>query len=345
MLSKATASSFMARAKINSNSLCSSVFLSSTAWRKILSVPDFQTLMRPILDLMADGSPRKANAIEEVIAEQFDLSPEDRMEMLSKVKRTRLMSNILWAITYLRQAKLLETPQRGINQITSRGLKYLKRAPASIRIADLDEFPESLDFRKRSSKKQEGEKISSQESTEPNATSPPDQRIGDAYAEHKAALAQDVLDIVKSMSPAFFEQLIVDLMLQLGYGGSEANSGRTLGQSGDGGVDGVINQDKLGLEKIYLQAKKWGDGTVGSKDLRDFVGALSGHGATKGVFITTSSFTKSAIDYVDRAHGYKISLINGLQLSDLMIECNLGVTTVARYDVKRIDSDYFESQD
>ncbi len=307
-----------------------------------MPVPDFQQFFRPILILMSDGVPRTADDVEQVLVTQFKIAPEDQDELLPKVNRTRLRSNVLWALTYLKQAGLLLAPKRGVTQITSRGTDYAKRAPNPLKIPALTEFPEFVEFQRRSkpTKKPSEPKQKLLLDDIVNAETP-EERISSAHLEHNAALAQEVLSSVKSMSPAFFEQLIVDLMLRLGYGGAGAESGQTLGKSGDGGVDGVISQDKLGLEKIYLQAKRWTDVKVGSKDVQAFVGALTGQGALKGVFITTSAFTKEATQYVKNIPNIKLSLIDGLQLADLMIEYDLGVAVVARYDVKRVDSDFF----
>ena len=307
-----------------------------------MAVPDFQQFFRPTLEIMADGKVRNADELEESLAARFHLTAEDRAEMLPKVKRTRLRSNVLWTLTYLRQALLLEFAGRGVNRITQRGREYVKRAPSYVGVKEMKEFPEFVEFLQRS-------KPATKDAAEPTEAEvtgkTPEESMEDAYLEHKAALAQQVLERVKVMLPGVFEQLIVDLMLKLGYGGAGMDSGKTLGKSGDGGVDGVIDQDKLGLEKIYLQAKRWTDGTVSRKEIQAFVGAISGKGARKGVFITTSSFTKEAKEYATTVGDFKVSLIDGLELAGLMIESDLGVALVGRYDVKRIDSDFFGTEE
>lgn len=307
-----------------------------------MAVPDFQQFFRPTLDIMADGKVRNADELETVLATRFRLTAEDRAEMLPKVKRTRLKSNILWTLTYLRQAGLLESAGRGVNRITRRGWEYVKRAPSNLGIKELREFPEFVDFLQRS---RPAKKSPAEPSDVEVTGKTPEESMEDAYLEHKAALAQQVLERVKRMTPAVFEQLIVDLMLKLGYGGAGMDSGKTLGKSGDGGVDGVIDQDKLGLEKIYLQAKRWTNGTVSRKEIQAFVGAISGQGASKGVFITTASFTQEARDYAASVPNFKVSLIDGLELAGLMVESDLGVALVERYDVKRIDSDFFGTEE
>jgi restriction system protein len=242
---------------------------------------------------------------------------------------------VQWALTYLRQAGLVETAGRGISQITPQGLHYLPRAPAAITPDDLMEFPEFVAFKQRTSRPPEsGPGVVEQSAGTPEET------IAAAYKEHSAALAEEVLVAVKAMSPARFERLIVDLMLAMGYGGTE-DAGRVLGRSGDEGVDGVIDQDKLGLDKIYLQAKKWTDAPVGRKDVQAFVGALSGQGAAKGVFITSSTFSQGAQEYARANKSFSISLVDGIELARLMIAHGLGVAVQETYVLKRVDSDFF----
>lgn len=307
-----------------------------------MAVPDFQQFFRPTLEIMADGKVRNVDELEAILAQRFRLTEDDLAEMLPKVKRTRLRSNILWTLTYLRQALLLESVGKGTNRVTKRGVDYAKRAPSRVGVKELKEFPEFVEFLQRS-------KPAKKDKAEPSDVEvtgkTPEESMEDAYQEHKAALAEQVLKWVKGMQPSDFEQLIVDLMLKLGYGRAGEDSGKTLGRSGDGGVDGVIDQDKLGLDKIYLQAKRWTDGTVGRKEIQAFVGAISGQGAIKGVFITTSSFSKDAREYAERERNFKVSLIDGLELAGLMMECDLGVALVGRYDVKRIDSDFFGTEE
>ena len=284
--------------------------------------------------------------IEGVLADKFSVTPEEREELLPSARSTRLYSRVQWALTYLRQAKLLKSVGRGINQITPRGSEYLPNSPAVIKPSDLTIFSEFVTFQQGSGVPSVGKTMQNAHAPTDVATSAsdvvtPEESIESAYQTLKDALAQEILERVKAMPPVFFEQLIVQLMLSLGYGGTMEDAGQTLGKSGDGGVDGVIKQDKLGLDKIYLQAKRWNEGTVGSQDVQAFVGALSGQGASKGVFITTSIFSKAAREYTKLNHAFKVSLVDGLELARLMVDNNLGVSLVQRYDVKRIDSDFF----
>lgn len=312
-----------------------------------MAVPEFYRFLRPALALLQDGETYNLRDIEKRLANQFQLSVEDREELIPSGRCTRLYDRTQWALTYLRQAKLVEGVSRGVSRITQRGLDYLHSCPDVIKPADLEQFPEFVDFQTRrrpasngSTPPQPLDALSDPVAAAVDKTTP-EEAIEAAYTALNAALAQELLERVKAMPPAFFERLIVQLMLRLGYGGTADDAGQTLGRSGDGGVDGVINQDKLGLEKIYLQAKRWNDGTVGRPEIQRFIGALTGQHATKGVFITTSTFTQEARQFARFVPNFKISLVDGVELARLMIEHSLGVTLVERYEVKRVDSDFF----
>ena len=311
-----------------------------------MPVPEFHRFFRPALALLADSQSHALRDIEKALADQFQLSAEDREELTPSGRCTRLYDRTQWALTYLRQAKLVENAGRGVNRITPRGVDYLKRCPDVIKPADLEQFAEFVDFQtRRRPTSGSGQQVQADPATSAPVSVPekvtPEEAMASAYAALNSALAQDLLERVKAMPPVFFEQLIVKLMLRLGYGGTADDAGQTLGKSGDGGVDGVINQDKLGLEKIYLQAKRWTDGTVGRPEIQRFIGALSGQGASKGVFITTSTFSQEAKEFARFVPNFKISLVDGVELARLMIEHNLGVSLVERYEVKRVDSDFF----
>jgi restriction system protein len=313
-----------------------------------MAVPEFYRFFRVVLEVLRDGQSRHWSEIEAVAADRFHLSVQDREELVPSGQRTRLSDRTQWAITYLRQAGLLETGGRGIAKITDTGRAYLERAPEVITPTALLEFESFAAFQRRSRasptrSRPPVDQVCAVVPDPPSET--PEDRMAVAYDELNTALAQSLLDRVKRMPPAFFERLIVDLMLRLGYGGPMEDAGLVLGRAGDGGVDGVISQDKLGLEKIYLQAKRWDDRVVGRVDVQAFVGALSGQGAAKGVFITTSTFSRDAEEYVNRLKssigGSKVSLVDGLGMARLMIETGLGVALVRRYEVKRVDSDFF----
>ncbi|MFN8473056.1 MAG: restriction endonuclease [Anaerolineae bacterium] len=304
-----------------------------------MAVPEFYYFIRPALEFHVDGQPHHWRDVEADAIHRFNLSPQDLEDLIPSGRKTRVADRVQWALTYLRQAKLLESPKRGVNQITERGRDYMKRAPEVINPEALGEFSEFGTFYRPTHAKSPGDgAIDKGQSLVSVKT--PQEAIETAFAEYRESLARDVLEQVKALPPSRFEQLIVDLMLRLGYGGPE-KSGRRLGRTGDEGVDGVIDQDKLGLEKIYLQAKRWGDGKVGRKEVQAFVGALSGQSAAKGVFITTSVFTDDARDYASKTAHVKISLVDGPTLARLMIDNDLGVALEKRYDVKRVDSDFF----
>jgi restriction system protein len=296
--------------------------------------------MLPLLRL-AQGrvdSPVSIREAVEKLADQFQLTPEDRAELLDSGKQRRFDNRINWAGSHLRKAGLLESAGRGLFRITERGLAVLARKPERVDLRLLNEFPEFQEFRQRKESTQDCiEKLTE------TATTTPEEALEAAYKELRAALASDILEKLKACSPGFFERTVVQLLVQMGYGGSFADAAKAVGGSGDGGIDGVIKQDRLGLDAVYLQAKRWGDNTVGRREIQQFAGALQGQKANKGVFITTSTFTREAVEFA-RHLSIKIVLIDGYQLSELMIDYGLGVSEAASYSVKRIDSDYFAEE-
>lgn len=301
-----------------------------------MAVPAFYYFLRPTLQVFSDGKERHRNDADVEVIALMALTEADLAEMIGS-GRTKASDRSGWAITYLNQAGLLERGgKRGVWRITERGLQYLQRAPEVIKPDDLREFPEYVEFKSR--RRDDDVQVKSSSDA---VGGTPAEILHTAFSELTNALAHELLGRVKEMSPERFEWLVLQLMLRLGYGGGLSESGQTLGRSGDGGVDGVINQDKLGLDKVYLQAKRWKDGRVGRPDVMAFVGALSGQGANKGVFITTSSFTEDARAYAKANLGFKISLVDGVELARMMVENDLGVSLVQRYDVKRVDSDFF----
>lgn len=313
-----------------------------------MAVPPHYVFMRPALELFADNKSRKTNDVVTAMIAQFRLSDAEVEELLPS-GGTRLVHNrVSWAMTHLRKAKLLEYEKAGVTRITERGRVYLKSCPEIIKRDDLKQFPEFVDFLQTKKRPSGGDDAAP---THHAAVAilvtgevTPDEAIRAAYTALNDALAQELLDSLKVLSPARFERLIVQLMLRLGYGGTADDAGQTLGKGGDGGVDGVISQDKLGLEKIYLQAKRWTDGTVGRPEIQRFVGALSGQHATKGVFITTSAFSQEAREFARSVPNFKISLVDGVELARLMVEHNLGVALFERFEVKRVDKDFFSEE-
>ena len=309
-------------------------------------IPDFQTIMLPLLETFADKQEHKKPALVESISNKFQLTQEERLAMLPSEKDYIIWNRVGWAMVYLKKAGLLETPKRGSYSITEQGLKILNSKPQRIDIRFLKNIPKfkqwKEDYRKDWLEKRSSENNSTaniqQEEIEINQT--PEELLESAFSQLKEELAIELIDKIKNCSPKFFEWLVVDLLIKMGYGGSRKEAGRVIGKSNDGGIDGIINEDKLGLDTIYIQAKKW-EGSVGRPEIQKFVGALAGQGAKKGIFITTSSFTREARDYQPK-NDTKIVLIDGQDLANLMIEHNIGVSTKINYEIKRMDTDYFD---
>ena len=304
-----------------------------------MAVPDFQSLMLPLLRLAGDGMDHTFKDAVEAIAIEFSLTPEERNELLPSSSRTTLFYNRLaWAKTHMTMAGLLQAPRRGVFCITQRGRELLASQLARIDMKTLQQFPEYERARR-------GDVQASVEPALPAVAFSeltPEESIERAHLSLRKDLARELLESIMQCSPAFFELLIIKLMIKMGYGGSREEAGKAVGRSGDGGIDGIINEDRLGLDAIYLQAKRW-EGVVGRPEIMKFVGALAGQRATKGVFITTSWFTQDAKDYALSSQ-YKVVLIGGERLADLMIEHDLGVSVAATYQLKRIDSDFFSEE-
>ena len=309
-----------------------------------MSVPGFQDLMLPFLQICKDGQERTVSQIGEIIAKQMALTEHDLQEVLES-GQTKFYNRTAWVKTYFGKAQLLNFPSRGEFRITPRGLELLAKSPNNIRVKTLTQYPEFLKFhRKESPSQDKGPSVpAGPEAVAETVT--PEEQLENASNELQAQLASELLEAITKNSPLFFEQLVVDLLVTMGYGGSRLDAGQALGKTGDGGIDGIIKEDKLGLDVIYLQAKRYGaDNVVPSRDIRDFTGSLEGHGAQKGVFITTSSFTKDGIDFVKRLQHKKIILIDGKKLTELMISNNVGVSTKGTYYIKKIDLDYFDKE-
>ena len=302
-----------------------------------MQIPDFQTIMLPLMELVNDGKEHSMRDIIDTLAGQFKLSDEARKELLPSGKQPIFDNRVSWAKTHLKKAGLLEQPRRSTVKITQRGCEVLAKRPESINVGLLKQFSEYLEFIGATSNN--GQEVSAI-SEEPIVNETPDEAIGYVYQKIRQSLAQDLLAKVKQCSPSFFEQLVVDLLVKMGYGGSIKEAGRAIGRSGDEGIDGIIKEDRLGLDVIYVQAKCWEDKPVGRPDIQQFVGALAGQGAKKGIFITTSRFSEAARKYAP-INDTKIVLIDGEQLAQYMIDFNLGVSVTDVYEIKKIDFDYF----
>ena len=308
-------------------------------------IPDYQTLMQPLLEAIQDGQEHIFKNIVEKLADRFELSLEEREQLQPSGRYPLFSGRVGWAKTYLKKAGLLEQRKRGYLSITPLGTKALKSGK-EINITYLMRYPDFVRFSSISSHNGKMQKPKIIPEADPDCTPSitPEETIAHAYEQIHNKLSSELLDVVLTQDFAFFERLVVELLVKMGYGGSIQDAGRAIGRTGDEGIDGIIKEDKLGLDVIHIQAKKWNkNNTVGRPELQKFVGALAGQGSTKGIFITTSSFTKEAESY--RPQGVKLVKIDGGKLAQLMIEHNLGVSTAFSYDIKRIDRDYFNDLD
>ncbi|MBI1417075.1 MAG: restriction endonuclease [Limimaricola sp.] len=303
-------------------------------------IPTYEMLMLPMLRLIAAGHTEMAPCLPKIAAE-FSLSKEDQEQLLPSGKQTTLANRAHWARQYLSQAGLIEPIKRGHYKITQRGRDVLAAGPAEINNTTLSAYPEFLAFKKRTTKTDSDGASSSAPTNVTFASQTPEDVIGQAFSEIDAALISELLNAISGVSPTRFEQLIVDLLLAMGYGGGDREMGQRIGKSGDGGIDGIINEDALGLDAVYIQAKRYApDNKVGRPALQAFVGSLTGEGATKGVFVTTSDFSKEARDYVEKVQ-QRIVLINGDRLARLMIQHDVGVRSRKTYVLRSVDEDYF----
>lgn len=304
-----------------------------------MAIPDYQSIMLPFLKRVADNNIHLFKDIVDELALEFKLSENDINELLPSGQAFLFSNRVGWARTYLKKAGLIDSPKRGAIAITHRGSTILKSKPKRIDNNLLKQFPEFIAF--QNYKRNETEEVTKNDITETEKQTP-EETIENSYQTVRQSLAFDLLDTVRKLSPLFFERLVVELLVKMGYGGSMKDAGEAIGKTGDEGIDGTIKEDKLGLDIIYIQAKRWqAANVVGRPELHKFVGALAGQGAKKGIFITTSSFTKEALSYIPR-NETKIVLIDGQQLAQLMIDYNLGVAPQRIYEIKRLDSDYFE---
>lgn len=302
-----------------------------------MPIPDFQSLMRAILEFSADNKEHSLREIIEYLAVHFKLSEEELNEMLPSGRQTIFDNRASWAKTHLYKAGLLESPRRSIFRITPRGHEVLKQNPDFVSINVLKQFSEYIDFIRPSNNQIEKDIVAEQID---NSQATPEEILESSYQKIRGTLAQELLLKIKTSPPAFFERLVVELLVKMGYGGSIKDAGKATRLTNDGGIDGIIKEDKLGLDFIYIQAKRWDSQAVGRPDIQSFVGALDGQRANKGIFITTSRFAETATDYV-KTITKKVILMDGDQLANYMIDYGLGVSTFATYELKKIDNDYF----
>lgn len=309
-----------------------------------MTIPNYQQAMAPVLRVLETQGLKHRRELSSVVADHFALDEGERAALLPSGKMTVIMSRVGWALAYLKQARLIESPRRGLYQITDRGRQVITTSSEKIDTEFLSKFSEFQEFRERSraaaSEDDRGNGQSQESSSTTSDDLAPDEALETAYAGLRANLEAELLDAVKQASPAFFEQLVIDLLVRMGYGGSRPEAARAVGRSGDGGIDGVIDEDRLGLDAIYVQAKRW-ESAVGRPEIQKFAGALQGQRAKKGLFITTSSFTREAEEFSQRIDT-RLVLIDGRRLASLMFEFDVGVNPRMSYTVKQLDSDYFE---
>lgn len=312
-----------------------------TTLLELMPIPTYQDAMLPVLQALTGADAMSRRGLTELMSDHFKLSADERAKLLPSGKAPVILSRVGWALSYMKQAGVVSSPKRGWYILTDRGREVLKSGLPKIDAAYLQRFPEFLEFRARS--KPNGEEDIE---TAPavvavaNLALTPEEALEEAYSRLRRELEAELLDTVKTVTPQFFERLVIDLLVQMGYGGSREEAARAVGKSGDGGIDGVIDEDRLGLDVIYVQAKRW-EGSVGRPEIQKFAGALQGQRAKKGIFITTSYFTKDAEEYARRIES-RIVLIDGRRLASLMVDANVGVSARSSYTVKSIDGDYFE---
>jgi restriction system protein len=306
-----------------------------------MSIPDYQAVMLPLLKVAADGKEHHIQDATNALADQFALTEEERKELLPSGVDRVFRNRIGWARTYLKKAGLIDYPKRGFFKVTERGQKVLAQNNAKIDVRFLKQFPEFIEF--YAAKKPTTDAGLEEPDSPDVSNATPEEALAAGYFKLRKQIESDLLARVKSCASEFFEQLVVTLLTSMGYGGSMADAGRAIGKTGDGGVDGVIKEDKLGLDLLYIQAKRWDNTTVGSPEIQKFVGALYGKKAKKGIFLTTSTFSKAAVEYAAGLDS-KVILIDGAQLAELMFDYGVGVSMVNNYVIKRIDSDFFSEE-
>lgn len=300
-----------------------------------MPIPDFQTIMRPLLAAHEDGNEHVNRDLVGKLADQFNLTEEERREMLPSGGARLFDNRVAWAKTHISQAGLLDSPRRAVSVITERGRHVLQEYPERVDLRVLGTFEDYREFRNR---KKTRDDASEGDDDAPESQTP-EESLENAYLKVRQQIESELLSLIMDNPPDFLERVVVDLVVRMGYGGSRKDAGEALGRSGDEGIDGIIKEDPLGLDIIYLQAKRW-EGTVGRPEIQKFAGALQGQRARKGIFITTSGFSAEALNYVSMIDS-KIILIDGARLAKLMFDHGIGVSSASTYDVKKIDSDYF----
>ena len=299
-----------------------------------MAIPDYETIMLPLLKFLDDQKEHSTHDAIDHLSNLFNLSEAERRQLLPSGRQTFVYNRVGWARTYLKKAGLLESPSRGYLRITVKGLEVLKGNPSKIDVKFLEQYPEFVAWK-------ETRKTLADEGAW-SAKETPEELLELGYQRIRRSLAEELLSLVKKSSPPFFEKIVVELLLKMGYGGSLRDAGEAIGRTGDEGIDGIIKEDRLGLDTIYIQAKRW-EGTVGRPEIHKFVGALQGQRAKKGIFITTSSLSDDTKEYASRIDT-KVVLIDGEKLAELMVDNDVGVSRLANYEIKKVDSDYFAEE-
>lgn len=303
-----------------------------------MPIPEFNAIKAPALQFFADGHTHRIREVYEAMALPFGLTETEKAEMLPSGTQSRWQNRVNWACYDLFRAGLLQRPRRGIYAISELGARIAKKKPERIDRDFLMQFPEFSKWVETVESK--GEKIERPKEAMASSEATPNEVIDAAFQRLRATLKSELLDSIRKMDPYRFESLVVDLLLAMGYGGSREEAATVTQKSNDEGIDGLINEDRLGLDRLYIQAKRWKD-SVGRPHIQNFVGALAGQHAHKGIFITTSEFSSGAREYVEKLP-QRVILIDGSRLAELMIEHNIGVSRAYTYEIKRVDSDYFE---
>lgn len=298
-----------------------------------MGIPDYQSFMLPLLKYISDKKVYHIRDAYEEMAKEFNLTEEEKSQLLPSGKQPTFENRVGWARTYMKKAGLIKTPERGYIQITERGKEVLSENPTDINRKFLTQFEEFQEFQSRSTTDEEADSGGDQSEMTPA------ELIESAYLDIRQTLVDELLEQVHDCTAGFFEELVVDLLVNIGYGGSRREAGRAIGKSHDEGIDGIIKEDRLGLDIIYIQAKRW-EGSVSRPEIQKFAGALQGQRAKKGIFITTSSFSEPAIEYASNIDT-KIILIDGETLANYMIDYNIGISVKDSYEIKRLDYDYF----
>ncbi len=305
-----------------------------------MPIPNYQSCMLPLLRFAGGGAEHALKEAVAALTEEFRLTEVEKSEYLPSGQQTVIQNRVAWARTYMKKAGLLASPRRGYLSITDRGRAVLRENPPAIDVKYLERFPAFIEFKElRHEKEGDSPAVAAIPTIDVGKT--PHEALESAYERLRAELVAEILSTIKVSEPVLFEEIVVDLLVKMGYGGSRKDAGQAIGRRGDEGIDGIIKEDRLGLDIIYIQAKRW-EATVGRPEIQKFAGALDGQRARKGVFITTSDFSREAEDYVSRIDK-KIILMDGQTMARLMIDFGVGVTSVSTYEIKKLDSDYFET--